>query len=305
MDRLTRIKVFVNVVETGSFSAASSRLGISRAAASKYVSQLETYLGGRLLNRTTRHVSTTEAGRVYYEQCREILHNLEEADGVVSGLSRQPRGTLRISAPTHFASVHLMPLISEFMRTYPEVRVDLMCTERLVNLVDEGYDLAIRMTNMADPDLIARPLAHCRHVLVASPDYLAARPAPGVPADLQQHACLLYANIEGAAWPFSHEGKDYSVKVASTLTSNNPNVLLEAAIAGMGIALLPTFVVSDAVCGGALRLVLGGYRTIELTMYAVYPSRRHLPAKIKLFVDYLRERISDPPIWDRGLGVRF
>ncbi|MEJ2344298.1 MAG: LysR family transcriptional regulator [Gammaproteobacteria bacterium] len=304
MDRLTRIKVFVNVVEAGSFSAASGRLGISRAAASKYVSQLEAYLGGRLLNRTTRHVSTTEAGRVYYEQCREILHNLEEADGVVSGLSRQPRGSLRISAPTNFASAHLVPLVSDFMRTYPEVRVELMCTERLVDLVDEGYDLAIRMTNMADPDLIARPLARCRHVLVASPHYLAARPAPVVPEDLQQHACLLYANLEGAAWPFSRDGKDHLVKITSVLTSNNPDVLLEAAIAGMGISLLPSFVVSDAVRSGALHLVLDGYMTIELTMYAVYASRRQLPAKVKLFVDYLRERISDPPYWDHWLNVR-
>jgi len=301
MDRLTHIKVFINVVEQGSFSAASERMGISRAAASKYVSQLEAHLGGRLLNRTTRHVSTTESGRIYFERCKDILLNLEEADDIVSGLSGELRGTLRISAPTYFASRHLLPIISEFNQTWPEVKVELICTERLVDLVDEGYDLAIRMTNMADSDLIARRLTRCRHVLVASHDYLAKNPTLNDPNDLEKHACLLYAYLKGSIWPFTKDGVDYSVKVSPVLKSNNPDVLLEAAVFGMGLAVLPTFLVSNAIRCGGLQVVLEDYKTIELSIYAVYASRHHLPSKIKVFVDYLRERIVDPPYWDHFL----
>lgn len=301
MDRLTHIKAFINVVEQGSFSAASERMGISRAAASKYVSQLEAHLGGRLLNRTTRHVSTTESGRIYFERCKDILHNLEEADDIVSGLSGELRGTLRISAPTYFASRHLLPIISEFNQTWPKVKVELICTERLVDLVDEGYDLAIRMTNMADSDLIARRLTRCRHVLVASHDYLAKNPTLNDPNDLEKHACLLYAYLKGSIWPFTKDGEDYSVKVSPVLKSNNPDVLLEAAVFGMGLAVLPTFLVSNAIRCGRLQVVLENYKTIELSIYAVYASRHHLPSKIKVFVDYLRERIVDPPYWDHFL----
>ena len=304
MDRLSRIKVFVSVVETGSFSAASERMGLSRAAVSKYVSQLEAHLGGRLLNRTTRHVSTTESGRIYFERCKEILHNLDEADGMVSGMSGEPRGTLRITGPTNFSSRFLVPLLSDFNQIYPEVTVELMCTERLVDLVDEGYDLAIRMTNMGNSDLIARRLTSCRHVLVASPGYLAKKPPLNDPKDLEQHACLLYAYLPGSIWPLTKAGRDYSFKVSAVLKSNNPDVLLKAAISGMGVALLPSFVVSDAIRSGELQMVLQDYKTIELSIYAVYASRHHLPAKIKVFVDYLVGRIIDPPSWDHFLSVR-
>ena len=304
MDRLTAIKVFVNVVETGSFSAASDRLDISRAAASKYVSQLESQLGGRLLNRTTRHVSLTESGRLYFERCREILHNLEEADGAVTGLAQEPRGTLRISVPTNFASMHLVPLVAKFMQDFPEVKVDMVCSDRHVDLVDEGFDLAVRITNMGDSDLIARRLTRCRHVIVAAPEYLADRPALKTPGDLKQHDCLLYAYTAGSAWPFAKDGKDYSVKVSSVFKSNNPDVLIEAAVAGMGVAMLPTFLASDAIRRGELQMVLEDYDTMEVQIYAVYASRQFLPAKIRVFIDYLTEHISDPPYWDYGLMVR-
>jgi DNA-binding transcriptional LysR family regulator len=304
MDRLTRIKVFINVVETGSFTAASVRMGLSRAAASKYVTQLEEHLGGRLLNRTTRHVSTTESGRLYFERCRDILHHLEEADGMVSGLTAQPRGTLRISCPTFFASRHLLPLITEFHQLYPEVNIELMCAERIVDLVDEGYDLAIRITDTPDPELIARKLAHCRHTLAASPDYLANNPPLNSPEDLKQHACVQYVHFSSDTWPFSREGKDHSVRITPSMKTNNPDVLLEAAIAGMGVTLVPTFLVSDAVRSGKLTTVLSDYHTFEPFIYVVYASRHHLPAKTRVFVDYIKERIIDPPYWDHHLNVR-
>lgn len=305
MDRLTRIRVFIAVVETGSFSAASERLGLSRAAASKYVSQLEEHLGGRLLNRTTRHVSATESGRLYFERCKEILHNLEEADGLVSGLSGQPRGTLRVTCPTYFASQHLLPLIHEFQQRYPAVNIELMCAERLVDLADEGYDLAIRITDAPDPELIARRLARCRHVLVAAPTYLTKAPALDEPDDLRQHACVVYAHTAGGVWPMTKAGKTQSIKVNPTVKTNNPDVMLEAAVSGMGVALMPSFLASDAVRNGALRLLLEDYQILDMNIYAVYASRHHLPAKIRVFIDYLKERIIDPPYWDHFLNVRF
>ena len=304
MDKLTRIKVFVQVVETGSFTAASVRLGMSRAAASKYISQLEEHLGGRLLNRTTRHVSTTESGRMYFERCKELLHIMEEADDMVSGLSGTPKGSLRISAPSIFAERHLMPLIGEFTKMYPEVRAEIMVSDRYVDLVDEGYDLAIRISGSEDSDLIARRLARCRHVLIASPDYLRHAPALVNPSDLSRHACLLYAFTEGGRWPLSKNGIDHSVKITPVMTSNNPGVLLEAAIAGMGVSIMPTFIASDAIHRGDVQVVLDSYSSLELDFYAVYASRHFLPAKIKVFVDFLRERINDPPYWDHVVTVR-
>jgi len=304
MDKLTRIKVFMQVVETGSFSAASERLGISRAAASKYVSQLEEHLGGRLLNRTTRHVSTTEPGRMYFERCKEMLHILEEADDMVSGLSGTPKGTLRISAPSVFTERHIVPLISEFTSMYPGVKVEMMVSDRYVDLVDEGYDLAIRVGTMEDSDLIARRLARCRHVLIASPEYLKNAPPLDVPEDIENHACLLYSFTEGGRWPLSKDGIEHSVKISPVMKSNNPEVLLEAAIAGMGLSIMPTFIASDAIRRGELQVVLEGYVSLDLDIYAVYTSRHYLPAKIKVFVDFLKQRIDDPPYWDHFLSVR-
>ena len=301
MDKLTRIKVYVNVVETGSFTAASERMGISRAAASQYVAQLEQHLGGRLLNRTTRHVSTTESGRMYFERCKEILHHLEEADDMVSGLSGMPKGTLRISAPSVLAERHIVPLISEFTKTYPEVKIELMVSDRYVDLVYEGYDLAIRVTKIEDSELIARRLARCKHVLVASPDYLKNKPPILTPDDLKHHSCLLYSYTTGAIWPIFKDGKDYSFKVSPMMTSNNPEVLLEAAIKGMGITIMPTFIAGDAIRKGELQTILNDFESLTLDIYAIYTSRHFLPAKIKTFIDFLKERINDPPYWDHFL----
>ena len=298
MDKLTRIKVFTQIVETGSFSAASERLAISRAAASKYVSQLEEHLGVRLLNRTTRHVSTTEPGRIYFERCKEMLHLMDEADDMVTGLSGTPKGTLRISAPSVFAHRQLVPLIGEFTRLYPEVKIEILVSDRLVDLVDEGYDLAIRIAYKHDSELIALRLARCNHVLVASPAYLEQASELQVPEDLQNHACMLYSYTENATWPIRKAGMDYSVKVSPVMTSNNPEVLLEAAIAGMGISIMPTFIASDAITRGKLQTVLDDYESLTLDIYVVYVTRHYLPAKIRVFIDFLKDRIKDPPYWD-------
>jgi DNA-binding transcriptional LysR family regulator len=298
MDKLTRIKAFILVVETGSFSAASERLDISRAATSKYISQLEAHLGARLLNRTTRHVSTTETGRIYFERCKEMLHLMEEADDMVTGLSSTPKGTLRISAPSVFAHRHLMPLLGEYGRLYPEVKMEIMVSERLVDLVDEGYDMAIRIAYQHDSELIVRRLARCKHVLVASPAYLKTAPALKNPADLQQHACMLYSFTPNNTWPLEKNGEKYPVKISPVITSNDPDVLMEATIAGMGITIMPTFIAYKAIRNGQLQTVLDDYTLLNLEIHVVYASRHHLPAKIRTFIDFLKERISDPPYWD-------
>ncbi|MEJ2362666.1 MAG: LysR family transcriptional regulator [Gammaproteobacteria bacterium] len=298
MDKLTRIKAFSLVVESGSFSAASERMGISRAAASKYVSQLEAQLGVRLLNRTTRHVSTTESGRIYFERCKEMLLLMDEADDMVMGLSGAPKGTLRISAPSVFAHRHLMPLLGEFNRLYPDVKMEIMVSERLVDLVDEGYDLAIRIAYQHEPELIARRLTSCKHVLVASPAYLKTAPALEVASDLHNHPCMLYSYTQNNTWPLEKDGKDYPVKISPVFTSNNPEVLLEAAIAGMGISTMPTFIAYEAIRNGQLQTVLNDYTLLNLDIYAVYTSRHYLPAKIRTFIDFLKTRINDPPYWD-------
>ena len=303
MDKLTRIQVFVNVVETGSFSAASKRMRISRAAASKYVAELEEHLGGRLLNRTTRRVSTTESGRLYYERCRDILDNLEEADGLVSGMKGTPRGTLRISSPTYFAAKHLVPMVNDFYQQYPEVNIELMCADRFVDIVDEGYDLAVRITAEPDPELIAIRLAACRHIFVASPEYLAKNATLKTPQDLKNHACIVYAHT--TEWQFKKDGENYSTKVTPNVKSNNPDVVLTAAINGMGVTAIPTFLASDAIRSGELKTVLDDYQGFEPNFYVVYASRHHLPAKMRVFIDYLKERIIDPPYWDHFLSVRF
>lgn len=299
MDKLTRMKAFTLVVETGSFSAASERLSISRAAASKYVSQLEAQLGVRLLNRTTRHVSTTESGRMYFERCKEMLHLMEEADDMVAGLSGAPKGILRISAPSVFANRHLVPLLSEFSQLYPDVKIEIMVSERLVDLVDEGYDLAIRIAYEHDAELIARRLTSCRHVMVAAPAYLNTAPVLEKPSDLQCHACMLYSFTQNNTWPMAKDGQDYPVKISPLITSNNPEVLLEAAIAGMGITIMPTFIAYEAIRNGRLQTVLNDYTVLKLDIYAVYASRHYLPAKIRTFIDFLKSRINDPPYWDK------
>lgn len=304
MDKLTRIKVFVQVVETGSFSVASERLGISRAAASKYVSQLEEHLGGRLLNRTTRHVSTTESGQRYFERCKEMLHIMEEADDMVSGLSGTPRGILRISAPSVFAERHVVPLISEFTKRYSEVKVEIMVSDRYVDLVDEGFDLAIRVMGKEDSDLIARRLARCHHIFIASPDYLKNAPPLNTPEDLVNHACMLYSFTAGGRWPIYKNGVDHSVKITPVMTSNNPEVLLQAAINDVGVSIMPTFIASDAIRRGELQTVLDDYDSLTLDIYATYASRHYLPAKIKVFIDFLQEKINDPPYWDHYIKVR-
>jgi DNA-binding transcriptional LysR family regulator len=302
MDRLTSMSVFVTVVDQGSFSAAAEQLQLSRASASKHVVALENCLGGRLLNRTTRRISLTEAGKAYYQRCKQILEDVAEAECVVSGFSSEPRGLLRINAPMSFGTKQFADIVATFCHMHPTIDVELSLNDRFVDVVEEGYDLVIRIMQLKESSLIARKLAPCRLVLCASPDYLKTHGRPMAPDDLKQHTCLHYAYFEGGKnWVLNGPDGEHRIRIHSQLTANNGDVLYAAARQGLGIALLPTFIIGDAIRAGDLDLVLPAYQPLEINIYAVYASRKHLSAKVRTFIDFTAGQIGEQPAWDAGI----
>ncbi len=300
MDKLSSMKTFVEVVNGGGFTAAANRIGLSRAQASKSVMQLEAHLGVRLLNRTTRRVSLTEIGRIYYERCREILNDIEEIEGLAGEQSRRPRGTLTIAAPTSFGVLHLNHILSGYIKQYPEVRISLSLNDRFINVVSEGFDLAIRITALEDSSLVARKIAPCRRVLVASPAYLEKHGEPMVPQDLTIHHCLVYANdLQPSTWTLEGELGPESIRVNGPVCADNGDILKDAAVDGLGVTLLPTFIVGPDLKTGRLLQVLEDYCPTDISVYAVFPSRRYVSAKVRTFVDYISDCFGDQPEWDR------
>lgn len=299
MDRLTSMGVFVTVVDTGGFTAASRKLHISRAGASKHVMDLEAYLGARLLHRTTRRISLTDIGKVYYERCQSILADVAEADACAGATSSEPRGRLRVNAPTSFGIAHLGPAVAAYCQQYSKAQVSLELNDRTVDVVAEGYDLAIRIAALADSSLIARKIAPCRRVFCAAPDYLRRHGEPGVPQDLAVHQCLVYENLPtGNTWTLYGPTGMETVPVNGPVCANNGEILRAAAVEGLGITLLPTFMASSELRDGRLVVVLPEYRAPEVAIYTVFPSRRYLSATVRTFVDYLAEYFGDNPSWD-------
>ena len=300
MDRLQSMEAFVRVAELGSFAGAAKAMDLSRAMISKHVAALEDRLGARLLHRTTRRLSLTEIGRAYFERARDVIGQVAEADEAANALQTAPRGTLRINVPTGFGIRHLSPALATFQAQYPDLSVDLTLTDRLVDIVDEGFDLAIRIGILQDSTLIARRLAPARLVICAAPAYIAARGMPQHPDDLSTHNCLgyTYASVKDD-WPFNGpKGEKRVVRVHGNLIANNGDALRAAAIAGQGIAMLPTFMVGQDLAEGALRVVSPDWSPPTLTVHAVYPVNRHLAAKVRLFVDFLADRFRGEPPWD-------
>lgn len=307
MDRLGDMSAFVRVVETRTFTAAAERLGWSKSVVSRRLSDLEQRLGVRLLNRSTRRLSLTEAGQAYYDRCVRILADIEETEDAVASLHTEPRGLLRVNAPMTFGTLHLAPAIAAFMERFPEVDVELVLNDRFVDLIDEGYDLALRIGTLQDSALVARKLAPCRHVVCAAPSYLARQGTPGVPTDLTQHQCLLYTNSASPdLWRFlGRDGTEMSVRVKGRLRVNNGDVLRDSAIAGLGIALLPSFIVADALAEHRLQAVLCGHRLRDMTLHAVFPHNRYLSTKVRAFIDFLAGRFGPDPYWDAPLQEIF
>lgn len=290
MDRLTSLTAFVQVADSGGFSAAGRRLNMSVTTVSNHVQALEDRLGARLLNRTTRKVSLTEVGKAYYERCTQILADLEQADDVAGASQSTPRGTLRIYTATHVVPFIAL-VVAEFLGSYPEVKVDLTMGEREVDLIDEGYDLAIRLAPPPDSSLIVRKLATWRHVLCCSPDYLEKHGPLRQLSELSDHNCIQHALYPfGNDWHFAdRKGAPASVRVSGNLITNSGEILRRAALQSVGISLAAGFLTADDLKSGRLVRLLPEYQPVEFSMNAVYPHRHHLSAKVRSFIDLLAE----------------
>ena len=289
MDRLSAMEAFVRVVEAGSFVAAADRLGISTSSLSRLVADLEQHLGARLLNRTTRRLSLTESGQAYYERCVTLLADVAEAEAVAGQSAAQARGTLRLTCSYSMAEQTVAPAIAAFVERHPAVKFELVVADRIVDLVEEGFDLAIRVGNVGSDRLVARRLGSMQLVLCAAPAYLERHGAPAVAADLPRHNALTYAySAAPRVWRF-HDiaGNVHDVRVAGNLHANSGDALRAAAIAGLGILYEPDFLLASALRGGQLVRLLPDYTGAGGEIWAVYPSRRHLSLKVRLFVDHI------------------
>ncbi|MBP2315809.1 LysR family transcriptional regulator [Azospirillum soli] len=302
MDRLDDMLAFIKVVDSKSFTAAAERLNLSKSVVSRRIAELENRLGARLLNRTTRKLSLTEVGQAYYDRCTRILADLEEAEQAVADLHAAPRGRLRVNAPVSFGILHLAPAVAEFLERYPSIEIEMDLNDRYVDLIDEGYDLAVRIGRLRDSSLIAKRLAPNRQVVCASPAYLEKHGTPQTPEELSNHNCLIYTNVPTAEqWQFRVGDQTRNVRVSGSLRANNGDLLREAAIAGVGIIVMPTFLCGDALAKGELQCLLLDYYATESNVYAVYPQNRHLSPKVRAFVDFLAERFGPKPYWDCAL----
>lgn len=293
------MRAFTQVVESGSFSAAAARLGLSTTATSRHVAELEAHLHTRLLNRTTRRVSLTESGRAFYERSTQLLADLAEAEQEAQRAAIVPRGTIRLTASVNFGVRHVAPAIAAFLGRHAEVRFDVSLSDRIVDLVEEGFDLGIRIGAPGSDNIVARKLGETRLVPCASPEYLKAHGAPQVPEDLARHNCFTYEYVSPRnLWRFRDaSGAERSVRVGGNLHSNNGDLLAEAAARGAGVVFEPAFIVGPEVRAGRLVPLLQEFAALPMPIYAVYPSRKHLSAKVRLFVEFLVERFAQAPDW--------
>ncbi len=293
MDRLQAMLAFRAVADSGSFSAAARQLGRSKAVVSRLVAELESHLGARLLNRTTRRVSLTELGRGYHARCVQLLADLDELEGLARDAQAVPRGRLRLAGPHAFGEGFLVPALHAFGTQYPAIEIDLTLTDRFVDLVEDRYDLAIRIAELPDSTLVARRLADMRLVVCASPDYLARHGSPRQPADLARHTCIVDTNLrQPATWPFEVAGQRTGVRVSGRYAVNSALAACELAVAGDGIALAPDFVADGHLAAGRLRPLLAEFATPPRGIWAVYPHRRHLALRLRVLIDFLVARFA-------------
>ena len=291
MDRWSAMQSFVRVVESGSFVAAAERLGTSTSSLSRQIADLEQHLGARLLNRTTRRLSLTESGQAFYERSVALLSDLAEAESIVGQAAVAPRGTLRLTCSYNMAEKRVAPAIAAFVERYPDVKFDVVVSDRLVDLIDEGFDLAIRVGQVGSDRLVARRLGSMQLIACAAPAYLERRGSPAVPTDLAAHNVLTYAYASAPrSWRFADSsGQHHDVRVTGSLHANSGDALAAAAIAGLGIVCEPDFLVGGAIDDGRLVRVLPGFEAMRGDIWAVYPSHRHLSLKVRLFVDHIKQ----------------
>ena len=300
MSELEEIKVFIQLVESQSATKAAEQLGLANSAISRRLKDLEQRLGVQLIRRTTRRMSLTEPGEIYYQRCRQILENLEEAQAEITHSKNFLKGRLRIATPVTFGVNHLAPAIAAFMYQYPDIEVDLDMSDRRVDLVEEGFDVAIRIGNLEDSTLIAKQLAPVSHVICASPDFFQQHGIPQKPEDLQNISGLCYGNLKKPdTWVYQNsQGEKGEVKVALKMKSNNGDALREAAIAGLGVICEPSFIVHDAIKRGLLTAALRDYKWYNMNVYAIYPQTKYLPTKVRRFIDFLIQRFGKTPYWE-------
>lgn len=302
---LSDFAVFVAVAETEGFSAAAKRLSVSKAMVSTAVARLEAHLGVRLFQRTTRRLSLTEAGAATLVHAQRALLAAQDAEEAATRGLTSPRGVLRLNAPMSFGLLHVVPAIGEFMQKYPQVRVDLVLDDRVLDLVEGGFDLALRIGTLSDSALIAHPLATSHNTIVAHPDYLARAGTPKKPRDLEHHAALLFAlHRTGSSWVLKRGKTTETVRVSGPLKANSSLALRNALLQGLGLAHVPYFVVGEDLARGALVRVLPEWTLPEHGMFALTVEREFMPRKTRAFIDFFRERIGDPPYWERGLATR-
>lgn len=303
MDRLDDMAIFVRVVDCKSFTQAAERLGLSKSVVSRRLTELENRLGARLLNRTTRRLSLTEVGQAFYDRAVRILADVDEAEGAVGDHLASPRGKLRINAPVSFGTLHLAPAIAGLLERFPQMEVEMDLNDRYVDLVDEGFDVAVRIGRLRDSSLIARRLAPNRRAVIGGPGYFARRGRPAAPEDLLGHNCLIYTNTPVAdQWTFRVGEEIRSLKVSGCLRANNGEVLMDAVRQGIGLAIMPTFLCGPDIAAGRVETALDDCTISESAVYAVYPHGRHLSPKVRVFVDFLADRFGPVPYWDRDLA---
>jgi DNA-binding transcriptional LysR family regulator len=294
MDKFESIRAFTQVVAAGGFAAAAREMGLSRSAVNKLVINLENELGVQLLHRSTRQVSPTEMGLAFYDRCLTILADLQEAEQAITQLHEEPKGKLRVNAPMSFGIMHLAPALADFLVQYPDLQVQLTLNDRFIDPLEEGFDITIRIA--APPEtasLIVQELAPAQRVLCAAPTYLSDRGIPSHPTELQQHSCLHYGHLATVnQWLLMGPDGEHSISVQGAVCSNNGEVLREAAIHGLGITLLPTFIVEPDLQAGVLQVVLPEYHPPTISIYVIYPVNRHLSTKIRLFTSFLQERFG-------------
>ena len=304
MTEIGAIPVFVAVADHGGFAAAARHLGITKSAVSKRIGVLEAHLGTLLFHRSTRSISLTEAGEAFLAHAAQALDAAQKAEDAVSALQGRPVGLLRLSTPMSFGQLHVAPLITAFLRNYPEIRLDLTMDDKLVDLVEGGIDVALRAGTLEDSSLIARRLAPIHSVVVAAPEYLSQSGIPNSPEDLLAHTCLHYSySRDHTEWRFAGPNGDVRVQTSGILRVNNSEALCTALLDGLGIGRLPTFIAGAHLTSGRLVRVLPDYRLPEQALYAVFPERKHMPAKVRAFLDFVVERIGqDVPYWDLDAG---
>lgn len=294
MDRMTAMNVFVEVVERGSLTAAADALDMSRAMVTRYLAEVERWLGARLLHRTTRRISLTGPGEAALLRFRQMLAIGDELHGELATDNPEPHGLIRVTASVSFGQIHLAAAVAAFVKRYPLTRVELLLVDRVVNLVEERVDIAVRISRAIDPALIARRLAPCRSVLCAAPSYLAERGAPATADALAAHNCLTHHYVGKSVWHLQRDGRAIAVAVGGNISANEASLLLEAVRAGAGIAMLPTYQIAPLLRSGELIEVLPDYQVEGLDIHAVYASRRQLPTIMRSFLDFLVERFASP-----------